>query len=96
MTQLGVLLLPPGWDASPSQVTPPWNYESKVSFLRIQRSAPARDRLLDPKCSALIVRLLRLSNLTHTNGYGFNMKKTLTQRKGSLNVNPTSSTHNSF
>ena len=58
MKRLGVLLLPPGWDASPLQGYPqqlirrcPFihlggerHYESKVSCPRTQRSAPARAR----------------------------------------------------
>ena len=53
MKRLGVLLLPPGWDASPSQGYPqhPFihlgrerHYESKVSCLRTQRSALAGAR----------------------------------------------------
>ena len=57
MKRLGVFLLPPGWDASPSQGYPPtfrWypfihlvgerHCESKVSCLRTQRGAPAEAR----------------------------------------------------
>ena len=56
--QLGVFLLPPGWDAGPSQGYPPAlflrypfihlggekHYESKVSCLRTQHSDPCQAR----------------------------------------------------
>ena len=56
MKRLGVLLLPPGWDASPSQGLPPAHLlvpinvhlgeekhcESKVSCLRTQHNDPSQ------------------------------------------------------
>ena len=70
MKQLGVLLLPPGWDASPSQGYPQhicWypfvhlgeekHCESKVSCLRTQHSEHGPPNL---ESSALTMRPLRL------------------------------------
>ena len=72
MKQLGVLLLPPGWDASPSQGYPQhicWypfvhlgeekHCESKVSCLRTQHNDPRpgfKPRPPDQESSALTMR----------------------------------------